>query len=76
MFVNPKKFLALFSGVFFAQRMPKLFSAVEELPKENSQRSTGKGKGRRSPSPKNAAIHKRAAKKANGRAVNKARHAG
>jgi hypothetical protein len=73
MFNNVRKFLALFSGAFFAKRMPLVVNAGNEI--EVEQRRQGKGKGRRSPAPKNAAIHKREAKKRKGRAINKARHA-
>lgn len=73
MFNNVRKFLALFSGAFFANRMPLVLNAEKEI--EVEQRRQGKGKGRRSPAPKNAAIHKREAKKRKGRAINKARHA-
>lgn len=74
MFSNVRKFLTLFSGAFFANRMPLVVSAAKEIDVEH--RRQGKGKGRRSPAPKNAAIHKREAKKRKGRAINKARHAG
>ncbi|WP_288078559.1 hypothetical protein [Pseudomonas sp.] len=74
MFNNVRKFLALFSGAFIANRMPQFIDSGPEIHVE--QRRQGKGKGRRSPAPKNAAIHKREAKKRKGRAINKARHAG
>lgn len=73
MFNNVRKFLALFSGAFFANRMTLVVNAKKEI--EVEDRRQGKGKGRRSPAPKNAAIHKREAKKRKGRAINKARHA-
>lgn len=73
MFNNVRKFLALFSGAFFANRMRLVVNAEKEI--EVEDRRQGKGKGRRSPAPKNAAIHKREAKKRKGRAINKARHA-
>ncbi|WP_368762014.1 hypothetical protein [Klebsiella pneumoniae] len=73
MFNNVRKFLALFSGAFFANRMRLVVNAEKEI--EVEQRRQGKGKGRSSPAPKNAAIHKREAKKRKGRAINKARHA-
>lgn len=71
MFMNPRRFIKLFAGFFFA-------SAVKPVQTELADtrgRDQGKGKGRRTPPVRNAAIHKRAAKKAKGRATNKARHA-
>lgn len=77
MFTNPRKFISLFSGAFFGNLLPRiLHMSTIETPAETDRRSgSGKGKGRRSPAPKNAAIHKREAKKRKGRAINKARHA-
>lgn len=77
MFNNSRKFINLFRGAFFANLLPKVFQmkdneVSEEMP---SYQRSGKGKGRRSPAPKNSAAHKRASKKAKGRAINKARHA-
>lgn len=74
MFSNVRKFLTLWSGAFMSNHLPKVLNMDEaqiktDLPKQ------GKGKGRRSPAPKNAAIHKRQAKKRKGVATNKARHA-
>nr|DAM52167.1 MAG TPA: hypothetical protein [Caudoviricetes sp.] len=78
MFSNVRKFLTLFSGAFFAHRLPRFVAApIAESDEGRLRRErSGKGKGRRSPAPKNAAIHKREAKKRKGRAINKARHAG
>lgn len=77
MFTNARKFLTLFRGAFFANLLPQVVNAGPEITAVTSRNSFrgGKGKGRRSPAAKNAAIHKRAAKKAKGRAINKARHA-
>jgi hypothetical protein len=76
MFTPSKAFLALFSGAFFANLLPRVvIRDVEKAVTDESLPKAGKGKGRRSPAPKNAAIHKRAAKKAKGRAINKQRHA-
>lgn len=74
MFSNVRKFLTLFSGAFFANRMPMVLNVAEKQADHDTPK-VGKGKGRRSPAPKNAAIHKREAKKRKGRAINKARHA-
>lgn len=78
MFTNPRKFISLFSGAFFGNLLPRILNVAQlESPEATSRRErSGKGKGRRSPAPKNAAIHKREAKKRKGRAINKARHAG
>lgn len=77
MFTRPAAFLKMWTGAFFGNLMPRVLNMSDELEKEKEQRdrSKGKGKGRRSPPVRNAAAHKRAAKKAKGRAINKARHA-
>lgn len=76
MFTPSKKFLALFSGAFFANLLPRVvIRDVEKAVTDEGLPKAGKGKGRRSPAPKNAATHKRAAKKAKGCAINKQRHA-
>lgn len=77
MFTNPRKFISLFSGAFLGNLLPLIRNVAQlESDEAISRRDrSGKGKGRRSPAPKNAAIHKREAKKRKGRAINKARHA-
>ena len=75
MFNNVRKFLALWAGAFIGNRAPLVLNMGEKAIQDDLPKA-GKGKGRRSPAPKNAAIHKRAAKKAKGRAINKQRHAG
>lgn len=74
MFNNVRKFIALFSGAFIGNRMQLVLNAAENQADRDTPK-VGKGKGLRSPAPKNAAIHKREAKKRKGRAINKARHA-
>lgn len=74
MFSLPK-FFSLFRGAFFSNKLPQVLKLEAEADEDRSFQKSGKGKGRRSPAPKNAAIHKRAAKKRKGVATNKARHA-
>lgn len=77
MFNNARKFISLWSGAFFGNLLPLVLNKNQiEREDDSFSRSAGKGKGRRSPAPKNAAIQKRASKKRKGVAINKARHAG
>lgn len=75
MFANVRKFLTLWSGAFMGNRLPMVLNMADKPIERDDLPKAGKGKGRRSPAPKNAAIQKRAAKKRKGVAINKARHA-
>ena len=74
MFSNVRKFITLWSGAFMSNRLPQVLKIADGVAQPDLPKA-GKGKGRRSPAPKNAAIQKRAAKKRKGVALNKARHA-
>lgn len=76
MFTPSKAFLALFSGAFFANLLPRVvIRDVEQATADRELPKAGKGKGRRSHKPTNGAAMQRAARKRKGVAINKARHA-
>lgn len=77
MFTRSKLFINAWAGAFFANMLPQsmVMSKMGDGLDNRNARRVGKGKGRSSPPARNAAAHKRAAKKAKGRAINKARHA-
>lgn len=73
MFSPAKKFLALFAGAFFSNRLPKVIDVAaeatdHELPKQ------GKGRGRRAHRPSGIAKSRRASRKARNVACNRAHH--